>query len=83
MAKQMLTLKLHPKEATLSKVSKRLNLSPEEIDSAFGVVNIDPKRNLYTILVDEEAARRVSGVPEVKGPFSNPKIEPFGPPKKK
>ncbi len=83
MAKQMLTLKLRPKEATLSKVMKRLNLSSEEIDSEFGVVNIDPKRNLYTILVEEEAAKRVSGAPDVKGPFSNPKIEPFGPPKKR
>jgi len=83
MAKQMLTLKLPPKEATLSKVSKRLNLSSEEIDLEFGVVNIDPKHNLYAILVEEEAARRVSRAPKVKGPFSNPKIEPFGPPKKK
>ena len=83
MAKQMLTLKLPPREATLSKVSKRLNLSSEEIDSEFGVVNIDPKHNLYAILVEEEAARRVSGAPEVKGPFSNPKIEPFGPETKK
>jgi hypothetical protein len=83
MSKQMITLKLHPKEATLSQVRRRLGLTSEEVDTAFGVVNIDPKRNLYTILVEEEAARRVSGRPEVKGPFSNPKIETFGPPKKK
>jgi len=83
MSKQMMTLKLHPKEATLARVCQRLNLSADEVDSEFGVVNIDPKRNLYTILVEEEAARRVSGAPEVEGPFSNPKIEPFGPPEKK
>ena len=83
MSKQMLTLKLHPDEATLSQVCQRLNLSADEVDSEFGVVNIDPKRNLYTILVEEEAARRVSGTPDVEGPFSNPKIEPFGPPTKK
>lgn len=79
----MLTLKLHPEDATLSQICQRLNLSATEVDSEFGVVNIDPKRNLYTILVEEEAARRVSTAPEVKGPFSNPKIETFGPPKKK
>jgi hypothetical protein len=83
MSKQMLTIKLRANEATLSKVCKRLNLSADEVDSEFGVVNIDPKRNLYTILVEEEAARRVSGMPEVEGPFSNPKIEPFGPQRKK
>ena len=83
MAKQMLTLKLSPKEATLSKVSKQLNLSSEEIDAEFGIVNIDPKRNLYAVLVEEEAARRVGRAPGVEGPFSNPKIEPFGLEKKK
>ena len=83
MSKQMLTLKLRPEEATLSRVRQRLNLSAAEVDSKFGVVNIDPKRNLYTILVEEEAARRVSKTSGVKGPFSNPKIETFGPPKKK
>jgi hypothetical protein len=83
MPKQMITLKLDPTEATLNQVYQKLGLSSDEVDSAFGVVNIDPKRNLYTILVEEEAARKVSGRPEVKGPFSNPKIETFGPPKKK
>jgi hypothetical protein len=83
MPKQMLTLTLPPEEATLSQVRRRLNLSADEIDSEFGVVLIDPKRNLYTILVEEEAVHKVSGRPEVKGPFSNPRIEPFGPPRKK
>ncbi len=83
MSKQMLTLRLHPAEATLPKICKKLNLSAEEVDSDFGVVNIDPKKDLYTILVEEEAASRISGSPGVEGPFSNPKIEPLGPATKK
>jgi hypothetical protein len=32
------------------------------------------------VLVDEQAAEKINKQPDVGGPFSNPKIEPFGPP---
>ena len=44
------------------------------------MVNISPAEHLYTILVDEAAAARVADAPPVEGVFSNPRIEPFGPP---
>jgi hypothetical protein len=80
--KQMFTLKLKPKQANLAHVRRKLNLSAEEIDHDFGVVNIDPKQDLYAVLVEEKAAQKAGAQPEVQGPFSNPRIETFGPPKK-
>jgi hypothetical protein len=83
MGKLMLTLKLDAGRATLEDARQRLGLDEGEVDDDFGVVNIDPEQDLYAILVDEQTAERVSGQPDVKGPFANPPIEPFGPPKRK
>ena len=80
MAKVMVTLRLEPEQATLPEVLRLLDLAPEEVDPGFGVVNISPAEHLYTILVEEPAAARVAGAPQVEGVFSNPRIEPFGPP---
>ena len=77
MAKYMMTLQLDPSEANLTAVSRRLNLKEDEIDPNFGVVNIDPVQNLYTILVDEAVATKLQGSEGIKGPYSNPKIETF------
>ena len=57
-----------------------LGLTPEEVDPGFGVVNISPAEHLYTILVEEAAAARVGDADQVEGVFSNPRIEPYGPP---
>jgi hypothetical protein len=80
MAKVMVTLRLDPEQASLGEVRDLLGLAPEEVDPAFGVVNISPADHLYTILVEEAAAARVAGAAPVEGVFSNPRIEPFGPP---
>lgn len=77
----MMTVELDPDSATVDKVAERLGLEPGEIDADFGVVPIDPDNHLYSVLVDEQASARVAGQPGVEGPFSNPRIEPFGPPR--
>jgi hypothetical protein len=81
--KQMMTIKLQPDKANLAEVRRRMNLEPEEIDNDFGVVSIDPKKNLYAVMVEEKASQKLSEQQQkgVKGPYSNPRIEPFGPPK--
>ena len=80
MARVMVTLRLDPEQATLEEVRQLLGLAPEEVDPAFGVVNISPAEHLYTILVDETAAARIADAPQVEGVFGNPRIEGFGPP---
>ena len=77
----MMTVELDPEAATVAKAAERLGVAQEQIDAEFGVVNIDPEQNLYTVLVDEQAAAGASDRPGVEGPFSNPRIEPFGPPR--
>jgi hypothetical protein len=76
MATVMITLRLEPEQASLEEVRRLLGLAEDEVDERFGVVNINPSERLYTILVEEEVAERVRGAPEVRGVFSNPKIEP-------
>jgi hypothetical protein len=79
MAKVMLTLRLDPARASLEDVMRTLDLSDGQIDRDFGVVNVDPQRQLYAISVETGAAHRLSRRPEVAGPYASPKIEPFGP----
>lgn len=77
----MLTLTLDPEEASLRHVRRKLELDEGELDTEFGVVEIDPDGRRYAVLVDERAATRVTGTSDdVQGPFANPPIEPFGPP---
>jgi hypothetical protein len=80
MARVMVTLRLDPEQASLDEVGRLLGLAPDEVDPAFGVVNISPAEHLYTILVDDAAASRIAGAEPVEGVYGNPRIEPFGPP---
>lgn len=79
---RMVTLSLAPSEATLAMVQEKFGLKPDQIDAAFGVVPLDPATHQYAILVNEEVAEALQGRSGVSGQFSNPQIEPFGPPKR-
>ncbi|MFF5206113.1 hypothetical protein [Streptosporangium sp. NPDC000396] len=74
----LVTVRLPPK-ATLAQAMRRLKLSEEEVDTGYGLVLIDPGQGLYGLRVTEAAARRID--PAVGGgPYSDPRIEPYGPP---
>lgn len=74
----LVTVRLPP-QATLAQAMHRLGLSEEEVDTGYDLVLIDPDQGLYGLRVSEAAAHRIdpsSG----GGPYSDPRIEPFGPP---
>ena len=78
MNKVMVTLRL-PTSLSVAQIQEKFALSDEEIDKNFGVVEIDPREHLYTVLVDPSAASRLgegSGL-DYSGPYSNPKIATF------
>lgn len=82
MAKVMVTIQSSDAPPTVAGIRERYGLAEQAIDPTFGVVEIDPVEHLYTILVDQEAAALIQPTEEweVEGPYSNPRIEPFGPP---
>jgi len=62
-------------------VAEKLELPLEAFDSSFGVILINPDRNLYAVRVDGDLLPQVIENQEgVEGPFSDPKIAPFGTP---
>lgn len=83
MAKVMMTIRAPDGAPTVQEIINRYGLKPGEIDDEYGVIEIDPDDHAYTILVEREAAQKIQpgGNWEVSGPYSNPKIEPFWPPK--
>lgn len=59
----------------------QLGVAPADIDPDYGMVLIDPDKKMYAVKV--RADRLPHGVEQEKpyrGPFSDPKIEPFGGP---
>ncbi|WP_371497260.1 hypothetical protein OG871_14920 [Kitasatospora sp. NBC_00374] len=67
-----------PPGATLDDAVRKLGLARDAVDAEYGLVDLH--NGSYALLVTEAAAGRVRGVPGVKGPYANPRIEPFGPP---
>ncbi|WP_344939021.1 hypothetical protein [Sphaerisporangium flaviroseum] len=72
----LVTVRL-PQRATLEQAMRRLGLTEDEVDTAYGLVALDPVEGLYVLRVSEEAGARV---PPSAGPFADPPIEPYGPP---
>ncbi|MBX6381987.1 MAG: hypothetical protein IRZ07_03285 [Microbispora sp.] len=61
---------------------RHLGLAADEVDAAYGLVPVDPGRNLYVLRVTEDAGRRVGAAGDADGgPYSDPPIEPYGPPR--
>lgn len=77
MTKLLYTIKWDSTTPTLEQVSAKYDFPITSMDKDFGVVLIDPEGNLYSIMVEENAVTDQGGI---EGPFSNPRIENFGPP---
>jgi hypothetical protein len=83
-AKVMMTVESPAAAPGLARAAEIIGVPLKALDRDFGVVPIDPERGLYAVMVREDAVRGRSRSEErpFSGPFSNPKIEAFGPPKK-
>ena len=70
---------------SLSEAARQLGVAIADLNADFGVVPIDPARQLYAVEVEAQSiGAEPAGKKEAyRGPFSNPRIAPFGPPKKK
>lgn len=82
MAEVMMNVRWPGKVPTIEDIQQRFSLTDEEISKSFGVVEVDPDEHIYTFLVNENSVSKIQSGNNVKveGPFSNPRIEPFGPP---
>ncbi|MEO3807632.1 hypothetical protein ABGB17_01370 [Sphaerisporangium sp. B11E5] len=75
----MVLITVHlPPGATLADARHELGLAEDEVDTAYGLVPLDPDQGLYALRVTEPAAGRAA--PPAGGPYSDPPIEPYGPP---
>ena len=77
--KVMMTLVGSEDPPTIEQAAKKLGTPVSALDSDFGVVLVDNKRWIYTVRVDAAALPAEQNQNEgVSGPFSDPKIAPFG-----
>jgi len=86
MANVMVQFQYIGSEPTVEDIARKFEISSGLIDPEFGVIATDPQAGLYTILVDQTVAEKLDSKikkdtkDEASGAFSNPRIEPFGPP---
>jgi hypothetical protein len=79
-SKVMVTVKLDPQRASLADARELLGVDPDAFDQDFGVISVSPDEDLYAVLVEHDAVADMKPDERVSGPYSNPPIEPFGPP---
>ena len=68
-------------QPTIAQVSEQLSVPISAFDAEFGVVLVDVENNVYTVRIRADAADKIPGDARgASGPFSDPRIAPFGPP---
>ena len=68
-------------QPTIPQVAEQLHLPETAFDTDFGVVLVDVENNVYTVRVRADAVDKIPGNARgTSGPFSDPKIAPFGSP---
>jgi hypothetical protein len=80
----LMTVNCQEGAPSLEQAAQQLGVSVHDVDASYGIVPIDPDRGLYAVQVrgDKLPAKSENTRGEAhRGPWSNPKIEPFGPPK--
>ena len=65
---------------SLVEAAATLHKPVEELDAGYGVVTVDARRGLYVVRSRAGAPSR-QGTGDAAGPYSDPEIAPFGPPR--
>lgn len=73
-----MTIRGSDKAPTLEQSAQQLRVPVSALDSEFGVVLIDHRRKIYSVRVDAAQLPQSTGAESVSGPFSDPRIAPFG-----
>ncbi|MEO9875754.1 MAG: hypothetical protein ABJM26_04280 [Anderseniella sp.] len=77
----MMTVHGLAENPSVEDVAKLLNVPVAAIDAKFGIIIVDVKRHICTVRVDSDQLPKAVEQPEgVSGPYSDPKIAPFGTP---
>jgi hypothetical protein len=63
---------------SLDEAADQLHVPVETLDRAFGVQPIDPRSGDYAVMKRDEVDQKNASS---HGPFSNPRIDTFGPPR--
>ena len=63
---------------SLEQSAELLGVPASALDTEFGVVLVDPQRRIYTVRVDATHIESRGTSTEDSGPYSDPKIAPFG-----
>jgi hypothetical protein len=74
----LVTVDLERRKPSLSAAAEMLDISLDNFDMAFGLVPLDLERKLYAVKVRSEALPEGKRGKAYRGPYSNPKIAPFG-----
>jgi hypothetical protein len=91
MAHVLMEIRRPGRAPTVDEIKAEYGLSDSDLDTAYGVVLVDPRDGTYAIRVDESAVEKLKpggglesperGRGEIRGPYSDPRIEPTGPPR--
>jgi hypothetical protein len=76
----LMTVEIPGAEPGLDRAASELGVAVEDMDAEFGVVAIDPASCKYAVQVRaDKLPTQARPAAEHRGPWSNAKIEPFGP----
>lgn len=80
----LMTIQARTGTPGLAEAARALGLPSKALDAEFGVVSIDPEKCLFTVRVFSEFLpdREDQDRSGVSGPYSDPRIGPFGTPRR-
>ena len=80
MSRALMGLK-HEEEITLEELAVLTDVPLEALDENYGLILVSKRRGRYAFMVDPTYVEKLKEHESILGPYANPKIETFGPPR--